>query len=133
MQYAAHLPTLPSRRSLVAPVVALVVGAGAAVGTYALIDDQAAIQGSDTVVFVDSPAPGSGVRGLDDSSKAATIGATPVTVIPYLSHGQGVPSDYGASAKHESSTAAAIGSGAGDVSSANRTDPHGTAAQLHSR
>ena len=133
MQYAAHLPTLPSRRSMLAPVVALVVGAGAAVGAYALIDDQAVIQGSDTVVFVDAAAPGTAVRGLDDTSKAATIGAPPVTVVPYLSHGLGVQSGDGASAKHEAATAAAIGSGSDDAGSADRTDPHGPAAQLHSR
>jgi hypothetical protein len=66
MQYAAHLPRIPSTRRMVAPVIALVVGAAAATGTYALIDNaDEGVQGS-KVIVVDRPAPGAGVRGLDD-------------------------------------------------------------------
>jgi hypothetical protein len=111
MQYAARLSTLPSRRSMLAPVVALVVGAGAAVGGYALIDTQDTVQAPARVVFVDQPAPGAGVRGIDDMTKQTT--SVPATVVPYLSHGLGTQSTDGPSAKHESSTAAAIGSGTG--------------------
>jgi hypothetical protein len=39
--------------------------------------------------------------------------SVPATVVPYLSHGLGTQSTHGPSAKHESSTAAAIGSGTG--------------------
>jgi hypothetical protein len=133
MQYAANLTTLPSRRSILAPLVALVVGAAAAVGGYALIDDQSTtVQAPDKVVFVDTPAPGVGVRGIDDMSTAATSSA-PTAVVPYLSHGSGVPTGNGASAKHEASTAAAIGSGSsgGDAAGANRTDIPGPVPGLH--
>jgi hypothetical protein len=135
MQYAATRPTLPSRRTILAPLVALVVGAGAAVGAYALIDDQATEQAPGKVVFVDTPGPGDGVRGIDDTAASAAIAsAPPNVVVPYLSHGSSPTSDAGRSAKDEAATAAAIGSGSSqDAGSANRTDPHGTAAQLHAR
>jgi hypothetical protein len=133
MQYAATRPTLPSRRSIVAPLVALVVGAGAAVGGYALIDDQNTVQAPGEVVFVDTPGPGAGVRGIDDTANAAALdSAPPKVVIPYLSHGAAPTSDTGGSTTDEAATAAAIGSGSDQGGSvADRTDPHGPAAQLH--
>ena len=39
MEYAARLTRSPSRKTLVAPLVALALGAGVATGAYALIDD----------------------------------------------------------------------------------------------
>ena len=134
MQHAAGLPTVSTRRSILAPLIALVVGAAVAVGGYALIDDQDSAQVQDKVVFVDLPGPGEGVRGIDDTANA--VPSDTPKVIPYLSHGQAPQTLDGASAKHEASTAAAIGSGSQDAGSqdagtANRTDPHGPAAQLH--
>jgi hypothetical protein len=112
MQYAAHLPALPSRRSVAAPVVALVLGAAAAVGGYALIDNQDVVPATaDKVVFVDTPGPGEGVRGIDDTAKAAAIGSAPTKVAPYLTHGSAPASD--------------------DAERANRADPHWPAAGLH--
>jgi hypothetical protein len=127
MQYAATHSTLPSRRSILAPLVALVVGAAAAVGAYAVIDDQNTIQAPDKVVFVDTPGPGEGVRGINDMAAAPATRLTPKVVVPYLSHGIGVhatdstpkvaphlshggppASDRGGSTKDEAATAAAI-------------------------
>jgi hypothetical protein len=133
MQYAATRPTLPSRRSVLAPLVALVVGAAAAVGGYALIDNQDTVQAPGKVVFVNTPGPGEGVRGIDDTAKAAASSSTPKVVVPYLSHGSAVQTGAG-STTNEAATAAAIGSrGDQDGNVANRTDPHGPAAQLHTR
>ena len=39
MQYAARLPSVPSTKTVAVPLVALVLGAAAATGSYALIDD----------------------------------------------------------------------------------------------
>jgi hypothetical protein len=66
--------------------VALVIGAAAAVGGYALIDDQGITQATGKVVFVETPGPGQGVRGIDDTAKAATVASTP-KVAPFLTHG----------------------------------------------
>jgi hypothetical protein len=51
-------------------------------------------------------------------------------VVPYLSHGFGSQTGE---LKNEAATAAAISAGSStqDNDSANRTDPHGPAAQLH--
>jgi len=132
MQYAATRTTLPSRRSILAPLVALVVGAAAAVGGYALIDNQDTVQAPGKVVFVDTPSPGAGVRGIDDTANATALTSTPPkVVVPYLSHGYGVQMGT-VSTTDEAATAAAIGSReVQDPSVANRTDPHGPAAQLH--
>jgi hypothetical protein len=132
MQYAATRTTLPSRRSILAPLVALLVGAAAAVGGYALIDNQDTVQAPGEVVFVDTPSPGAGVRGIDDMANATALTSTPPKVtVPYLSHGYGVQTGT-VSTTDEAATAAAIGSReVQDPSVANRTDPHGPAAQLH--
>jgi hypothetical protein len=132
MEYAANPRTLPTRRTLVAPFVALLVGAAAAVGGYALIDNQDTAQAPGKVVFVDTPGPGAGVRGIDDMANATALTSTPPKVaVPYLSHGYGVQTGT-VSTTDEAATAAAIGSReVQDPSVANRTDPHGPAAQLH--
>jgi hypothetical protein len=130
MEYAAPRRTLPTRRSLVAPLAALVIGAGAAVGGYALIDDQQTIQVPGEVVVVETPGPGQGVRGIDDMAHAPTASVQPQTVVPYLSHGIGVQTE---STKDEARTAGAIGAGSRSQAddTANRTDPHGPASALH--
>ena len=133
MEYAANPRTLPTRRTLVAPFVALLIGAAAAVGGYALIDNQDTVQAPGKVVFVDTPGPGAGVRGIDDMANSAAVTSTPPkVVVPYLSHGIGVQTGT-VSTTDEAATAAAVGSRGGqdDASVANRTDPHGSAALLH--
>lgn len=92
MQYAADRYAIPSRRAIIAPLVALVIGAAAAVGGYALINDQSTTPAPEKVVFVDMPGPGEGVRGLDDTGKAAAIESRP-KVAPDLTHG-GPPTSH---------------------------------------
>jgi hypothetical protein len=138
MEYAARLPRSPSRRTLVAPLVALLVGAGVATGAYALIDDNDVATQASKVIVVEQPAPGTAdIPGKNESSTAASIaGGSVVTDIP---------------GKNESSTAAAISQSGGielrgskasatskpafDAQTAaaeQRSDPHGPAASLRS-
>ena len=149
MEYAANPRTLPTRRTLVAPFVALLIGAAAAVGGYALIDNQDTVQAPGKVVFVDTPGPGAGVRGIDDMASAAALDSTPgagqgvrgindtanaaaltsappKVVVPYLSHGVGVQASDSTPkvAPHLSHG----GPPTSDAGSANRTDPHGPGA-----
>lgn len=127
MQHAAHLPKLPSRRSLVAPMVALVLGAGAAFGINALINDDDLVGARDSVIVLESSEPGDATAG------GVAVGSDGKVVVPYLSHGSTGSGSDGVSAKHEDATGAAIGSGAEDADLANRTDPHGPAQALHNR
>jgi hypothetical protein len=69
MQYAARLPRRPSTRSLVAPLIALIVGAGAATGAYALIDDSGANASSTKYVVLDENA----FPGKDEAATGAAI------------------------------------------------------------
>jgi hypothetical protein len=69
MQYAARLPRRPSTRSLVIPLIALVVGAGAATGAYALIDDGGASASSTKYVVLDQNA----FPGKDEAATGAAI------------------------------------------------------------
>lgn len=127
MEYAANPRTLPTRRTLVAPFVALLVGAAAAVGGYALIDNQDTVQGPDKVVFVDTPGPGAGVRGIDDMANSAIVTSTPPkVVVPYLSHGVGVQSSD--STPKVAPYLTHGGPPTSNAGSANRTDPHGPGA-----
>jgi hypothetical protein len=123
MEYAATRTRLPSRQSILVPLVALLFGAAAAVGGYALIDNQDTVQAPGKVVFVDSPGPGAGVRGLDDMAKSAALTSTPPkVVVPYLSHGVGVPST-----DSTPKVAPYLSHGGPPTSDAgaNGTDPHG--------
>ena len=56
MEYAARFPKAPSRRSMVAPIAALLVGAGVATGAYALIDDSNSASQPAKVIVVEQPA-----------------------------------------------------------------------------
>jgi hypothetical protein len=132
MEYAARLPKVPSRRSVVAPLVALVVGAGVATGAYALIDDNADTQAS-KVIVVEQPAQGSAaIPGKNEAGTAAAISHSGTTAIV---------------GKDEAATAAAISQSDGivprgskasatgttttqDAAAEQRSDPHGTAIQL---
>jgi hypothetical protein len=114
MQYAAHLPTLPSTRSLAAPLVALVVGAGAATGAYALIDNADEGAQASKVIVVESPAPGSAaIAGKNEAATAAGIS--------------------GPAGLELRGSKASTSSSSGDADTARRTDPHGVASSLRDR
>lgn len=75
MQYAEHLPRLAAPKSIVGPAVALVIGAAAATGAYALLDDDSVVQPTATKVIVAEPPAqaGEGV-GAKSGSKASQHG-----------------------------------------------------------
>ena len=107
MQYAAHLP---NTRSLVVPMVSLVIGAAGAVGIYAVLDEtDVTIEPTRVVV----QQPNDGVNAKHESTTASAIGG---------------PAQGPSATKDESSTAAAIG---GPVQSSSATkDEASTAAAL---
>ena len=118
MQYAERLPTLPSPRTMVAPVVALLVGAGVATGAYALLDDDKAGFGPPTtrVIVAEQPAqPGAGVAAKNEAGVAAAIGASAVGAGTQAKDEAGVASvivqpssGFATETKDEAGTAAAI-------------------------
>lgn len=72
--YPLRTPFL-SRRSIATAAVALVVGAGAAVGIYALVDDDATVAEPATRVIVSTPvAPGEGTAAKNEAGVAAAVG-----------------------------------------------------------
>jgi hypothetical protein len=78
MQYAERLPRLPSARAMVVPVVALVIGAAAATGAYAVLDDDSSgLQPTATrVIIAEPPAePSAGVGAKNEAGVAAAIGS----------------------------------------------------------
>jgi hypothetical protein len=89
MQYAAHLP---NTRAMLAPVVALAIGAAGATGVYALVDDNAG-NIEPAAIVISQPAPAT--TGPNEAGVAAAVSSTPVS-----------PSSSG---KDESTTAAAVG------------------------
>jgi hypothetical protein len=137
MEYAASLTRSPSRKTLVAPLVALVLGAGVATGAYALIDDGNTSTAS-KVIVVEQPGPHAAeIPGKNEAGTAAAISGPQVS---------------GITEKNEAATAAAISQQSGGVelrgSKASstgtsstgtspadrareiRTDPHGPAVSL---
>jgi hypothetical protein len=121
MQYTARLPSVPSTKTVAVPLVALVLGAAAATGAYALIDDGTIdVQPSTSkVIVIDKLAqPGQGTAAKDEAGTAAAIAGNPV--------GQGT------AAKDEAGTAAAIaGNPVGQGTAAK--DEAGTAAAISGR
>jgi len=102
MEYAARLP---NPRSVLVPAVALLIGAGAAVGVYAAVDDTDVELQPTRIVVADPPAPPSeGVAAKDEAAAAAAIG------VDEPRRGGGPPAE--------------------NDNAANRTDPHGPAAAL---
>jgi hypothetical protein len=152
MEYAARLPRLPSRRTMAAPVVALVVGAGVATGAYALIDNGASVTAPSKVIVVETPAPNAAdIPGKNEASTAAAISPQTSAAIPGKNEAAtaaAISSRTGAesSGTDESATAAAISKSSGialrgskasstgtsqnDADTARRTDPHGPASSV---
>jgi hypothetical protein len=144
MEYAAQLL---NPRSLLVPAIALVLGAGGAIGVYAVLDDTDVNVQPTRVVVADPPAqPGEGVAAKHEATTAAAIG-TPgpssslegkdegATAAAIGTGSQTVTSSPRTwlESKDEGSTASAIGNGSQtgtDQETANRTDPHGPAAAL---
>jgi hypothetical protein len=157
MEYAASLTRSPSRKTLVAPLVALVLGAGVATGAYALIDNGDTTTAS-KVIVVEQPGPHAAeIPGKNEAGTAAAISQTrPQTAIKdeaataaAISHARPQTEISG---KNEAATAAAIsqqpsgvelrgskasqsgtqstGSSPGDRASEIRSDPHGPAVSL---
>lgn len=92
MQYAERLP---NPKSMVAPVVALAIGAAAATGAYALLDSDQVQLPEPKVIVTETPAPTSpGLAAKHEAATAAAIGRT-------------LPNSFG---KDEAATAAAVGS-----------------------
>jgi hypothetical protein len=136
MEYAASLTRSPSRKTLVAPLVALVLGAGVATGAYALIDNSDTTTAS-KVIVVEQPGPhAADIPGKNEAGTAAAISG---------------PQVAGNTDKNEAGTAAAISQQSGGIelrgskasapskqafdaqsaAEAQRTDPHGPASFLH--
>jgi hypothetical protein len=124
MQYAEHLPN--PRRMLV-PVVALVIGAAAATGTYALLDEEQVALQPPKIIVADTPAqPGEGVSAKNEAATAAAIG-TGAAVSSFgkdeaasaaaIGSGAASTGSEGVNAKNEAASAAAIGSGAASTGS----------------
>jgi hypothetical protein len=102
MEYAARLI---NPRSVLVPAIALVIGAGGAVGVYAAIDDTDVELKPTRIVVADPPAPPSaGVAAKDEAATAAAVGAEEAL------RGGGPPAE--------------------NDGTANRADPHGPAAAL---
>jgi hypothetical protein len=100
MQYAERLP---NPKSMVAPVVALAIGAAAATGAYALIDSDQVNLPEPQVIVSETPAPTSeGLAAKDEAATAAAISQAPTN-------------SFG---KDEAATAAAIGAGVTSTGSA---------------
>jgi hypothetical protein len=116
MEYAARLPRTPSRRTIVAPLVALLVGAGAATGAYALIDDGNSPAQAAKVIVVEKPGPhAADIPGKNEAGTAAAISQS--SGIELRGSKASAPSKQAFDAQ---SAAEAV-----------RTDPHGPANFLH--
>ena len=101
MQYAANLP---NTRAMLAPVVALVIGAAGATGVYALVDDNSVSSTPDAIV-ISEPARTPATTGPNEAGVATAVSRAQAQVQ--------------SSGKDESTTAAAVGSQAPSSSGPN--------------
>jgi hypothetical protein len=133
MEYAARLTRVPTR-SFVAPLVALVVGAGVATGAYALIDNGDAT--SSKVIVVERPGPHAAeIPGKNESATAAAISPSgsqatglprpdEATVAAAISKHTGGIEPRGSKASSTGTTSTV------DRGEQLRSDPHGAALSL---
>jgi hypothetical protein len=145
MEYAANLL---NPRTVLVPAIALVIGAGGAIGVYAALDDTDVSIEPTRVVVADPPAaPTEGVAAKHEAATAAAI-STPDSPSTFAGKDEAASAAAIATSsprtwlesKDEAGTAAAIGAHDGhrgggppaedDQGVANRTDPHGPAAAL---
>jgi hypothetical protein len=141
MQYAEHLP---NPRRMVAPAVALVIGAAAATGAYALIDSEQVELPAPKVIVAEPPAqPSQGVAAKHEAATAAAIGASATSTsfgkdeaatATAIGRGASISGTSGAEMKDEAATATAIGRGASvsGTSGAEMKDEAATAAAIGS-
>ncbi len=148
MEYAARLPQVRSRKTMAAPLVALLVGAGIATGAYALIDNTDTTTSS-RVIVVEQPSPNAAdIPGKNESATAAAIAPPTAATIPGKNESAtaaAISPQTGVEAQgvNEAATAAAISQSSGlelrgskasssdeDAAVAQRTDPHGPASAL---
>jgi hypothetical protein len=138
MEYAARLTRSPSRKTLVAPLVALVVGAGVATGAYALIDDGGTTTAS-KVIVVEQPGPHAAeIPGKNEAGTAAAIspgssaaeisGTNEAATAAAISKQQSGIELRGSKASQTGTQSP--GSTAADRARQLREDPHGTALSL---
>jgi hypothetical protein len=117
MEYAASLTRSPSRKTLVAPLVALVLGAGVATGAYALIDDGNTSTAS-KVIVVEQPGPHAAeIPGKNEAGTAAAI----------TQQSGGIELR---GSKASSTGTSSTGTSPADRAREIRTDPHGPAVSL---
>ena len=141
MEYAARLPRSPSRRTLVAPLVALLVGAGVATGAYALIDDGDIATQASKVIVVEQPGSGHGRHPRQERGRHGSRDRRHASIEPRGIHRQGRGRDgarrsrtvrrhRAARLEGERDRHAAPGSAASDRAAELRSDPHGPAISL---
>jgi hypothetical protein len=130
MDYAERLAR-PSTRTMVVPVVALVIGAAAATGVYALIDNGGdAIQAATRVIVVETPAQHSAdIPGKNETATAAAISPTAgVSATDEAATAAAIVPD--ADTQPRGSKASSTGTSEQGAAEALRTDPHGPAVSL---
>jgi hypothetical protein len=129
MDYAARLAR-PSTRTMVVPVVALVIGAAAATGVYALIDNGGdAIQAATRVIVVETPARHSAdIPGKNETATAAAI--SPTAGVSATDEAATAAAIVTAHTQPRGSNASSTGTSEQGAAEALRTDPQGPASSL---
>jgi len=133
MEYAARLTRTPSRKTLVAPLVALVVGAGVATGAYALIDNGDTTTSPDVIV-VEQPGPhAADIAGKNEAATAAAISQQSQAIglpRPDEATVAAAISKQSGSIELRGSKASSSGTSTTDRGEELRSDPHGAALSL---
>lgn len=136
MHYAHPQPTLPRPRTMLAPIVALVIGLAGATAGYALLDDDVNVLPAQVDVAQSPIQPGEGGSVKNEASVAAAVGGAVAGPSTALKNEAATAAAIGNSAdtssgqtKNEAATAAAIGSSA-DASSGQTKDEAATAAAI---
>src|SRR5215207_1776659 len=113
---AVALPRAPSKKPIVAALVALLVGAGITAGVFLLTDGDTT---TTTRTIVSTPvSPGAGTAAKNEAAVAASVGSPPRTIVPTP-----VGPGAGTAAKNEAAVAASVGSpGFASPESATRYD-----------
>jgi hypothetical protein len=117
MHYA---PPLSAPRSVLVPMLALVIGAGGALGAYAILDETDVSIAPTRVIVADQPVAGSGTATKNEAGTASAISTT-------ARPGQGT------AVKDEARTASAIGTSSLAGTTEFGKDEAATAAAVGSR